>query len=223
MQESRVSTTLLRNVPVLASLTDAQCESVAHVARLRMYKKGDFIANAGDEARALFVVVSGSAQAVMSDREGNHVILAILKPGSYFGEIELLDEQPFAASLVAREHCDVMTLGKRQFSRCLEENFEMAMAVLRGMARRVRDADSRFGSLAWRGVDARLAQFLLSEAEWVDGARIVTSRYTKRDIGRVIGASRECVSRVMKDLQTRGYIEAKGDAIVLRERILSLT
>mgnify|MGYP003347738904 CR=1 FL=1 len=64
--------------------------------------------------------------------------------------------------------------------------------------------------------------FLLREAEWVGGARMVTGRYTKRDIGRVIGASRECVSRTMKNLQSRGLIESRGRAIVLRDPILDL-
>ena len=222
MAEPRASTLLLRNVPLLASLSEAQFEAVAKVVQRRMVRRGSVIIEAGDRAHCLYMIVSGVAQAVMSDREGNNVILAILKAGDYFGEMQMFEDLPLAATIVAREPCDILTLGKLQFSRCLEENFEMAMTVLRGMAKRLREADSRIGSLALHGVDARLAKFLLQESEWIDGARIVNGHYTKRDIGRVIGASRECVSRVMKQMQVRGYIEERGNTIVLRERILSL-
>ncbi|MFM9970698.1 MAG: Crp/Fnr family transcriptional regulator [Burkholderiales bacterium] len=222
MQVTRISPLLLANVPLLTPLTAAQREMLAAVTSCRAYKKGAVIADAGGQARSLFIVAAGSAQTVLCDREGNELILSILDQGDYFGELELLEGRCFSASLVARQSCEVLILGKREFSRCLEENAQLALTVLRGMARRLREADLRVGSLAMQGVDARLAKFLLGEAQWVDGTRVVTSRYSKRDIARMIGASRERVSRVMKDMQVRGLIEERGDSILLREQILSL-
>ena len=222
MPEPRASTLLLRNVPLLALLSEAQCETVAKLVQRRTVRRGQTIIGAGDHPRCLYIIVTGAAEAVLSDREGNDIIVAVLKAGDYFGEMELIEDLPISTSIVAREACDILTLGKAQFSLCLEENFDMAMMVLRGMARRLRDADDRFGSLAMQGVDVRVARFLLQEAQWVDGARVVTCRFSKRDIGRIIGASRERVSRVMKQMQHRGLIEERGDSILLREQILSL-
>jgi CRP/FNR family cyclic AMP-dependent transcriptional regulator len=69
-------------------------------------------------------------------------------------------------------------------------------------------------------VYGRVARLLLDMAENVDGEKVVTKRLPKQDIAKMIGASREMVSRVMKDLQTGGYIEMRGSTIVLRDTIM---
>ena len=222
MPEPRVSTLLLRNIPLLALLSEAQCETAATSAQRRTVRRGQTIIAAGDRPNCLYIIVSGAAQAVLSDREGNNIIVAVLKSGDYFGEMELIENLPISTSIVAREACDLLTLDKAWFSQCIEENFDMTMMLLRGMARRLRESDERIGSLAMQGVDARLAKFLLHEAQWVDGARVVNCGFSKPDIGRMIGASRERVSRVMKQMQVRGLIEERGKSILLREQILSL-
>jgi CRP/FNR family transcriptional regulator, cyclic AMP receptor protein len=94
------------------------------------------------------------------------------------------------------------------------------MAVMRGLVRRLREADRKIGSLALLDVYGRVARLLLDMSETVDGEKIVTKRLPKQDIAKMIGASREMVSRVMKDLQTGGYIEMRGSNIVLRDSIV---
>jgi CRP-like cAMP-binding protein len=83
--------------------------------------------------------------------------------------------------------------------------------------KRVLAADNRFGSPA---LDARLANFLLCEAHVVNGTREADTPLTNRDIRKMIGASREGVSRPMKELWARGFLEQRGKSIVLREQIM---
>jgi len=71
-------------------------------------------------------------------------------------------------------------------------------------------------------VYGRVARLLLEMAETVDGQKVVTKKLAKQDIAKMIGASREMVSRVMKDLQAGGYIEVRGSSIFLRENILAV-
>jgi CRP/FNR family cyclic AMP-dependent transcriptional regulator len=156
----------------------------------------------------------------MSDSEGKEVILSILAPGEFFGEMGLIDDEPRSASVVSIEPCELLSITKRDFKRCLAENFEMAMGVMRGLVKRLREADRKIGSLALLDVYGRVARLLLDMAENVNGEKIVTKRLPKQDIAKMIGASREMVSRVMKDLQTGGYIEMRGSNIVLRDTIM---
>ena len=88
------------------------------------------------------------------------------------------------------------------------------------IAARLREADKKIGSLALMDVYGRVARLLMEMAEIVDGQRVVTKKLPKQDIAKMIGASREMVSRVMKDLQTSGYIEVKAGSIFLREAML---
>lgn len=104
----------------------------------------------------------------------------------------------------------------------IAQHHVLSRALFRHLLKRARAADARFGSIALKGIDARLADFLLCEAQLVNGTRIVDTHLTNRDIGRMIGASREGVSRAMKELRTRGYLEQRGKSIVLREQIVGL-
>src|SRR5438093_193363 len=113
-----------------------------------------------------------------------------------------------------------MAVTAGDFKKCLAENFEMSMAVMRGLVRRLREADRKIGSLALLDVYGRVARLLLDMSETVNGEKVVTKRLPKQDIAKMIGASREMVSRVMKDLQMGGYIEVRGSTIVLRDTIM---
>ena len=213
----RTSALMLRNVPLFASLTESQCSLLAPCVQRRSYPRGTIIIAAGGRTESLHIIVSGRAQVVISNSRGDQVIVAILKPGEHFGEMGLIDDLPRTVSVVAREACEMLVLLKADFEKCLNQNFELAMTVARGLVTRLRDADTRIGSLALLDVYGRVAQLLLQESELVDGLRVVRARISKQDIARMIGASRERVSRVMRDLHERGYIETRGSSIVLME------
>src|SRR5216117_2388215 len=138
------------------------------------------------------------------------------------GVTGLIDDHPRSASVVAIEACELLTLSKRDFKSCLAENFEMAMTVMRGLVKRLREADQKIGSLALMDVYGRVARLLLEMAETVNGQKVVTRKLAKQDIAKMIGASREMVSRVMKDLQSGGYIEVRPGSIFLHETILTI-
>ena len=174
----------------------------------------------GDSTDSLYIVLAGRLKVMMSDSEGKEVILCLLGPGEYFGEMGLIDDEPRSASVVTIEPCELLAVAKRDFKKCLAENFEMAQAVMRGLVRRLREADRKIGSLALLDVYGRVARLLLDMSEDVNGEKVITKRLPKQDIAKMIGASREMVSRVMKDLQMGGYIEVRGSAIVLRDTIL---
>jgi CRP/FNR family cyclic AMP-dependent transcriptional regulator len=88
------------------------------------------------------------------------------------------------------------------------------------LVKRLREADNQIGSLALMDVFGRVARLLLETSEVIGGERVVTTKLSKQDIARMIGASREMVSRVMKHLQAAGYIEVRADTIVIRDNIL---
>lgn len=215
-----VSTAVLKNVPMFASFSDEALRLLATVVTRKSIPRAATVMAAGDPTDSLYIVISGRLKVMMSDAEGKEVILSILGGGEFFGEMGLIDDSPRSASVVAIEPCELLCINKRDFNRCLAENFEMAMAVMRGLVRRLREADRKIGSLALLDVYGRVARLLIDMAEDVNGSKVVTKRLPKQDIAKMIGASREMVSRVMKDLQLGGFIEMRGTSIVLRESIL---
>jgi CRP/FNR family cyclic AMP-dependent transcriptional regulator len=218
--QASVSTLLLRNVPLFAVLTETQLEVLTSVVSRKSFPRGTTIIAAGDMTDSLYVVISGRLKVMMSDDDGGEVILAILGSNEFFGEMGLLDDHPRSASVVAIEPCELLSLSKQNFKKCMAENFEMTMTVMRGIVKRLREADKKIGSLALMDVYGRVARLLMEMSETIDGQKVVTKKLAKQDIAKMIGASREMVSRVMKDLQTGGYIEMRGSSIVLRDTIM---
>ena len=215
-----VSTAVLKAVPLFSSCPDEQLRMLAAVVTRKSITRSTTVMASGDPTDSLYIVLSGRLKVLMSDADGKEVILSILGPGEFFGEMGLIDDSPRSASVTAIEACELLSIAKRDFKKCLAENFEMTMAVMRGLVRRLREADRKIGSLALLDVYGRVARLLLDMAETVEGEKIVTKRLPKQDIAKMIGASREMVSRVMKDLQMGGYIEVRGSNIVLRDSII---
>ncbi len=215
-----VSTAVLKAVPLFASFPDEQLRMLTSVVTRRSAARSTTIMAAGDATDSLYIVLSGRLKVMMSDADGKEVILSILGPGEFFGEMGLIDDEPRSATVITIEPCELLAINKRDFKKALAENFEMAMAVMRGLVKRLREADRKIGSLALLDVYGRVARLLLDMAENVNGEKIVTKRLPKQDIAKMIGASREMVSRVMKDLQTGGYIEMRGSNIVLHDTIM---
>ena len=216
----QVSTALLRNVTLLSVLGEDELALLTGVVTRKSFARGSLILAAGDATDSLYILISGRIKVFMSDLDGREVILSILGPGEFFGEMGLIDNSPRSANVVALDRCELICISKRDFKRCLAENFEMAMTVMRGLVKRLRDADNQIGSLALMDVYGRVARLLLEMSELIDGQKVVTKKLAKQDIARMIGASREMVSRVMKHLQAGGYIEVRGDTIIIRDNIL---
>src|SRR6266705_2834501 len=217
-----VSIVLLRNVPLFSMLAEGQLQLLTRVLSRKAYPKNSTIIAAGDPTDAMYIVVSGRLKVVMSDKEGQEVILAILNQGEFFGEMGLIAQAPRSATVTTIEPCELLTITRADFTKCLQGNFDLTMNVIRGLVKRLREADKKIGSLALMDVYGRVARLLLEMAETVDGQKVVTRKLAKQDIAKMIGASREMVSRVMKDLQSGGYIEVRPGSIFLHETILTI-
>ena len=215
-----VSTVLLRNVPLFSMLPEGQLQLLTQVLSRKPYPKNSTVIAAGDPTDAMYIVISGRLKVVMSDKEGQEVTLAILNQGENFGEMGLIAQAPRSATVTTIEPCELLTITRTDFTKCLKGNFDLTMNVIRGLVKRLREADKKIGSLALMDVYGRVARLLLEMAETIDGQKVVTKKLTKRDIAKMIGASREMVSRVMKELQTSGRIEVRAREILLRDSLV---
>ena len=215
---------LIRRVPLFSMLTESQAISVADAVVKRRFKRGEVIVEQGKKSNALFILLNGRARVVTADSRGREVILATLQPGDHIGEMSLIDNEPHSATVRAEVQTDVLMLGRIEFARCLPENSSMAYAVMRGLVQRLRHADRKIESLALMDVYGRVARSLLEFArETADGELLIREKISRQDIAKMVGASREMVSRVMKDLEERGFIQTQDNgSIVVKERLNSL-
>ena len=206
---------LIRRVPLFSMLTPSQAESLAGAVSKSRFQKGECVVEQGKHTNALYIILSGRARVLMTDRKGGEVILATLRSGDYIGEMSLIDSEPHSATVTAERQMDVLILGRDDFLRCLHDNMAMALAVMRGLVDRLRNADRKIGSLALMGVYGRVANVLLEFAEPDEnGQLLIKEKISRQDIAKMVGASREMVSRVMKDFEEQGFFETLDGGMV---------
>src|ERR1700741_1114886 len=209
---------ILKGVPLFSSFTDSQLGQLLSCVQHRSYPRNAFILRAGEETDALYIILSGRVKVLIPDEEGHEVILSVIGPHEFFGEMGLLDELPRSASVETLEACEMLRLSKAGFTGILKDNFELAMLIMRNLVRRLREADRKIESLALIDVYGRVARLLIEMAQPVDGQWVIEKAPPKEEIARMIGASREMVSRVVKDLHDKGVIRAEKRKIFVLDR-----
>ena len=208
---------LLQNIPLFAGLPEAQLEQIAKMAVTRKVLRNKTIVHVGDTIESLFVIVSGSAKVLNRDVEGNEVILSLLGTGECFGEMGLIDGSPRSADVVANEGCELLEIAKSDFAKALANNVDLCLNIMKSLVLRLREANRKIESLALMDVYGRVAKLLLDLSVEENGQRVIRRKVTKQDMAKMVGASREMVSRVIKDLEGSGYIRIEEGRIVLTE------
>jgi CRP/FNR family cyclic AMP-dependent transcriptional regulator len=206
---------LLQGIPLFAGLSEAQLAHIARMAVPRQEPRNRTIVFVGAPTDALFIIVRGSVKVLNRDADGREVILSMLGAGECFGEMGLIDDSPRSADVVTNEPCELLVIHKTDFKRVLLENRDICWNVMKTLVGRLRGANDKIESLALMDVYGRVAKLLLDMSESENGLRVVKRKITKLDMSKMVGASREMVSRVMRDLEHRGVIRREQGRVVL--------
>ena len=211
------ATDVLRKVPLFSDLSEAELARFAEVTREREYPKNSVILFEDDPGDALYIVSAGQVKVVLIGEDGREVILSVLGDGDFFGEMALIDDEPRSAHVIAMGDSTLLVLRREDFQGLLMQTPAIALAMLRELTRRLRRVDEKVGSLVLLDVNGRVARLLLDLADEAGGERI-TRRLTHHTIAQMIGSSRETVSRTMRELVDKGFIEVSRRDIVIRDR-----
>jgi CRP/FNR family transcriptional regulator, cyclic AMP receptor protein len=190
--------------------------ALAREGQVRRYRKNVLLISEGDQSDVMFVLLRGRVRAFSMGASDREITFATDGPGGYFGEMSL-DGGPRSASVVTLEPCVCSVVQRATALRLVAENPEVALHLLRSVIGRARFATDSARNLALHDVYGRLIRVLddMAQSSVRDGTRLLFERLTHLELARRIGASREMVSRVMKDLQRGGYIEVRAGGIVL--------
>jgi CRP/FNR family transcriptional regulator, cyclic AMP receptor protein len=207
----------LASVPMFSGLQRDELLKFAELTRERTYPKGSVILFQGDPGDSLYVLRQGRAKVVLIGEDGREVILGVLEPGAHFGELALIDDQPRSAHVIAMEDSQLLILRREDFRRRVEANPSVAWALLMELSRRLRRADQKIGGLVLLDVPGRISRLLLDlSSESSNGT--IEKPLTHQTIAQMIGASRETVSRAMKDFQEEGLIRVERRRIAVANR-----
>jgi CRP/FNR family cyclic AMP-dependent transcriptional regulator len=205
----------LAEVPMFASLAPADLEELAKRFAIRRYPKGATVANAGDRLEVFNVILSGKIQWFWRDDAGHLLKLAAEGPGGHFADVTLGGE-PILMSVTALEDLRVATIPMTEFRALLLRHPHLAVGLLMDVVTRLRRLLHATRSLTMEDVYARVVKLLLSRAVETGGKLVVD--LTHAEIGQRVGATREMVGRLLRDLARGGYIKSeRGRISILRK------
>lgn len=210
---------LFRKFDLFAELDDRELEALAAVAKQRRYQRDEVVFHAEERGDIFCLVVSGRVKVTMISPEGKEIILSMIGPGEFFGEMALLDDEPRSATVTAIEPLEVVTIWREELLQIMKDDFSITKKLVAELSKRLRRASRRIESLVTMDVYGRLARFLLElardQGREMENGFVAVQRPTHQAIANTIGTSRETVSRLLHDLIEQKLILTEGKMIYL--------
>ena len=202
---------------LINAIGDPMIRELASRGQTRTFPKNAVIINEGDRGDTLYVILSGKVKVYVSDDDGREMILDMHDAGEYVGEMSL-DGRPRSASVMTLEPTTCSVLSRDELRAAIARNPDIAMAIIEKLIERARIATDNVKNLALMDVYGRVARLLLSLAKEDNGKLVVPDRMTQQDIADRVGASRDMISRIFKDLTVGGYVTVENRQITINRK-----
>ena len=209
---------MLMQASLFEGLSEEDIAMIKQHATIRHYRKNTVIIERGDDANALYMILEGQVKAYVADEDGKELILSQQGRGSVLGELALLADIPRTASVMTLEESEFLVLSKSAFMQCLGDHPTIAFNLIRLLANQVHTLTESVTDFALLNVYGRVVKILNDSATEENGVRI-TPRYTQQQLADRVGASREMVSKILKDLKAGGYLSIEGKRYVINHKL----
>jgi CRP/FNR family cyclic AMP-dependent transcriptional regulator len=206
----------LRASTLLGSLAPEDLRAAAALFTVRNYPKGAILVTEGDRLEFFCIVLSGRVVFFWRDDEGRQVDLAVVNPGDDFAA-QSIGGEPMLTSVMALDEVRLAVIPVAEFERLLLRHPQLAVAYLKRVIYLFRRLMASRRSFSMEGVYGRVTEMLLGSATDIDG-KLLTERLTHAEIGRRVGATREMVGRILRELARGGYISAEGGRFAILRR-----
>jgi CRP-like cAMP-binding protein len=211
----------LRKVALFSELDDAQLEQLAGVAREQHYKKNVTLFHVDDPGNALFILKNGLVKITIEDQSGREIILRMLYPTDFFGEMSLIDDMPRSATVTTLEPSDAMVIYRDSFLNLIQKNPKILLNMTIVLSRRLRRVNELIRSLAFHDVYGKVARVLLNLAtekgRATDDGTVIDLRLTQQELAELAGMSRETMTRTLRDFQQAGCVRIESGIITILE------
>ena len=210
---------LLQSVSIFWDLNEDELGHIADKMVAKHFENGNYIFLEDSEGEQCFFVLEGSVKVTRLSKDGREVILAMLNEGDFFGEMSLLDGESRSANIIALEKTKVLTLGRNDFIAVVNDYPQIAVQLLKELARRLRKSDRQIASLSLSDAEKRIALCIIRFADEQgviqNGKVSIPKTPIQQDIANMAGTSRETVSRALGLLEKEDLIERNGRELII--------
>jgi CRP/FNR family cyclic AMP-dependent transcriptional regulator len=202
--------------PFFEGLAPELIDRVGSHAITRLVKGGTLIYTKGDPGNSLFVVITGTVRISVPSVEGKDTVFTVLPAGEIFGEIALLDGRPRSADVMAVTDCELMVINRRDFVPFMHDHPEVAFKFIDILCERLRSTNEQVERVMFLDLPTRLAKALIQLAQAggasAEGRKITM---TQREIGEMIGMSRESTNKQLRNWEERNWVRLERGSIVV--------
>lgn len=221
-----VSTAKFRHkIPLFSALAPSEFKSLEKCLARRQYTVGQTLFHMGDEGGSLHFIERGRVKITIPSSSGDELILSILGAGDLLGELSLFDRKPRSATVQALEETETLCLHREDLLALMRNHLEVVEKILEVLARRIRDTDMLLADKHFLDISARLAKKILDLGDAFgirEGGQVrIGAKITQKDLGSMIGATRESINKQLKSLRDQGLVRISGGTIEIlnRERL----
>lgn len=213
-----VLTETLKKTALFSGMDEADIEMVASQTITRQFPKNTVVVSQGDDTDSFYVIVQGKVDVFLHNDKGKEIIINTLGECESFGELAPLGSIPRQASIITTEDSIFGIISRQVFIDTLLIKPAISMRIIDLLITRIQDLTEEVSSLALEDVYNRVVRVLYKHAEEV-GEKLVTEKLTQQDIASRVGATREMVHRILKELKTGGYISIEGKHITIEKKL----
>lgn len=195
----------LSELTVFQDLSAREMEDLNRITTMSTVQKGKVFYRPEDPGEVLFILKEGRVQLYRISPEGKKLVITTLGDHTLFGEMALLGTKMHNTFAEAVEDCLICVMSRTDLERLILSKPQVALRLLEITGKRLRDAEERLESMAFKSIPARLASLLLRMAE--EQASDEVTGMTHQDLAESVGTYRETATQVLNDLKAQGLIE----------------
>jgi CRP/FNR family cyclic AMP-dependent transcriptional regulator len=208
-------TDVLRRTDLFRSVPAGEIEAIVAAARLRTFRRGQVVFTTGDPGDSLLVVLSGRVKVVARSVDGDELTLAIVQPGSVFGELSVTDGGPRSADAETLEESRLLVVPREAVQDVCSRVPSVALALANSIAATLRRLTEEASDLVFLDLPRRVAKVLLAQPR--DGDGIIRQKMNQEQLAHQVGGSRQSVNIALRGFERRGWIEVHGRAVTVKE------
>ncbi len=206
----------LSEMAVFQDLTPREMEELNRITTMSTVRKGRVFYRPEEPGEVLFILKEGRVQLYRISPEGKKLIITTLGPHTLFGEMALLGTRMHNTFAEAVEDCLICVMSRADLERLILSKPKVALRILEITGRRLREAEERLESMAFKGIPARLASLLLRLSDEQGGDEV--RGLTHQDLAEMVGTYRETATQVLNELKSQGLIEIRRKRIQILDR-----
>ena len=206
----------LQMVDIFQDLTEEEIEEIDRATTITTCRKGRIFYMPEDTSEVLFLLKEGQVQLYRISPDGKKLVIGTVGPGAIFGEMALIGQGMHNTFAEATEDCVLLVMSRQDVERLLVTKPKVALRIFEELGSRLKDTEARLEEIAFRGIPARLASFLLQTAD-EQGTDTVTG-LTHQDLGEQIGTYRETTTQTLNTFKADGLIDIGRKRITILDR-----